>query len=1112
MSKDQFYDDEKPFGEFSDFYKSQVKAHTRTLKSGKVVNVRSHSDKRTRKSAAPSLPASVKSATPKLPAITPPEGWTPAPEVLTNWQPGSDRNIHTNGRGFKQNGKYYKPEFAYGPPEPEYSLGENGFGTFKRQRYATNEFAVMEAVKDLPATPQNFRRVAVNGEPYIEMPIMTPMSPDEVEDMQFIVGNGNNASEIEETLREMDRRGISYGDNLQLFYDDDRDKVVIGDFSNAQLPVTGDTYDQGNRYKWEAAMNAAFPRLAARKKAAVDAATKRYGISGALRRYIYAGFNRPSYIGLEHALTDYGAAAGSFEIADTGGRTDDVPHMYVFATAPLPQQALDRQELILLKRPSPKMEDRLKAEPLVKSMNDSIATLDFTDEDKAFGAYLDHLHAKYGGKPDGDKSGGGGKVKKSLTDELLELSGIAFSKAISVKTPHHYEKTGNTKKRVLGKRDTSRLVKLLKDGHAEIKKDGRKWQVRVKPKGKVRFRTLGTHATLHEAKLQTIDHFHPPAAPAKPKIENFGAKIGGSRADLATSTGKRPRREKTVDSRPAWARKYVALPEVENKWHKLTGSEPKYTEKWELCILQHGKSGAVKRAISKVFDSEAEAMLAVPLVEVSRKHSVYESTPHGTPIDQKEYAIYRNITDRKRAVVKGGFKSREEGMMYMLTHAPEIIEHKFEEPERPWLDHVERIGKTVRVGDVTPKQFHDTFGFHGGEFGNWNKGGDGQAALNYGYDALMDLAETLKLPPKALSLGGQLSIAFGARGNGLHSARAHYERSYAVINLTKIKGAGALAHEWFHGLDHFLARQDGKAATERVNGTFPAKDRNGDYLSHGAGYKSKLDAELKDSFKAFMDSTVAKESVVAVQTDREQQRAVSVSKGLAQSLDWVRDQMQQSARYNKRRGYNYTKKTEGTPATDKELAAFDAIAAKIKSGDVGEKVFVEGRSSWGGRQSFERIEELNAVFKAVTGRSFATNDDQSYGRRIFWQIKNVQEANKRVDEASAGATEVKKTATDYLRHSKDIDSTRVETYWSSPHEMAARAFEAYVQDALTAKKRVSQYLVHGASNNYYAALGLKPYPEGEERKAINAKIADLVDAIRKTGVLTAKPASSKNIP
>lgn len=123
-----------------------------------------------------------------------------------------------------------------------------------------------------------------------------------------------------------------------------------------------------------------------------------------------------------------------------------------------------------------------------------------------------------------------------------------------------------------------------------------------------------------------------------------------------------------------------------------------------------------------------------------------------------------------------------------------------------------RTGSDWRKGkDVTPAQFSDAFGFRGVQFGNWVSQGAGgkdrQGMLNQAYDALMDLADIVGVPPKAISLNGSLGLAFGARGSG--NASAHYEPSNLVINLTKTKGAGTLAHEWFHALDNYFSRQRG---------------------------------------------------------------------------------------------------------------------------------------------------------------------------------------------------------------------------------------------------------------------------------------------------------------
>ncbi|MCB1569022.1 MAG: hypothetical protein KDI69_09455, partial [Xanthomonadales bacterium] len=123
-----------------------------------------------------------------------------------------------------------------------------------------------------------------------------------------------------------------------------------------------------------------------------------------------------------------------------------------------------------------------------------------------------------------------------------------------------------------------------------------------------------------------------------------------------------------------------------------------------------------------------------------------------------------------------------------------------------------RSAQDYRGGkDVTEEQFAAAFGFRGVQFGNWVGQGEGRKArqgmLNEAYDALMDLAGIVKVPPKAISLNGTIGLAFGARGSGKFAA--HYEPGNLVINLTKTRGAGSLGHEWFHALDNYFSRQRG---------------------------------------------------------------------------------------------------------------------------------------------------------------------------------------------------------------------------------------------------------------------------------------------------------------
>lgn len=133
------------------------------------------------------------------------------------------------------------------------------------------------------------------------------------------------------------------------------------------------------------------------------------------------------------------------------------------------------------------------------------------------------------------------------------------------------------------------------------------------------------------------------------------------------------------------------------------------------------------------------------------------------------------------------------------------------------LDKFTRSGKPILQSEenVSPERFMDTFQVRGGEFGNWLSNEERQRHLNLTYEAFYDLATALGIKPSDITFGGKLSIAFGSRGRGGQSAAsAHFEPLLEVINLTKIHGAGCLAHEWGHAMDHFMAVSAGDSAVQ----------------------------------------------------------------------------------------------------------------------------------------------------------------------------------------------------------------------------------------------------------------------------------------------------------
>ncbi len=168
------------------------------------------------------------------------------------------------------------------------------------------------------------------------------------------------------------------------------------------------------------------------------------------------------------------------------------------------------------------------------------------------------------------------------------------------------------------------------------------------------------------------------------------------------------------------------------------------------------------------------------------------------------------------------------------------VVNESQESDTPWL----RQGPTVREGDVTPKQLMDTFGFRGVNFGNWVSQAERQDFSNAAWDALHDLSRVLKLPQKTLSLNGLLGLAFGAQGGGSFAA-AHFVPGVNEINLTKTQGAGCLAHEWAHALDHYYGI---KAGLARVAGR--------PYVSwlSSTARPPGLKPDVQEQFRAVMNS------------------------------------------------------------------------------------------------------------------------------------------------------------------------------------------------------------------------------------------------------------------
>lgn len=142
------------------------------------------------------------------------------------------------------------------------------------------------------------------------------------------------------------------------------------------------------------------------------------------------------------------------------------------------------------------------------------------------------------------------------------------------------------------------------------------------------------------------------------------------------------------------------------------------------------------------------------------------------------------------------------------------------------------------------------FGFSGIQYGNYVNQKERQSMLNDCYDALADMACAMDLPDRFMGFNGRMALAFGARGRGgVNAALAHYEPSQRVINFTKRKGAGTLAHEWAHGLDNYLGE---KLNTLYLSEHLSPNEKHRDMATSMQGFMNRL--KVQDNYGVNEDS------------------------------------------------------------------------------------------------------------------------------------------------------------------------------------------------------------------------------------------------------------------
>lgn len=379
---------------------------------------------------------------------------------------------------------------------------------------------------------------------------------------------------------------------------------------------------------------------------------------------------------------------------------------------------------------------------------------------------------------------------------------------------------------------------------------------------------------------------------------------------------------------------------------------------------------------------------------------------------------------------------------------------------RSSVNAFERIGPDRRMPgeNISPEKLMQDFGFRGVNFGNYVKNADRQAHVNAAFDAFHDLAELLNVPAKALSLNGMLGIAFGAQGSG--RAAAHFVPGLNEINLTRDSGAGALAHEWGHALDHYFATQAGLATAEEkfltAHATMPDTRmvNSGGMFVEQPRFGTKIRPEVVDAFR-----TVVKTMQKRKQTPAEMQASIDASVARAEkNVDILLERFRREFK-------------------DK-VEAFEPLAKRIKEGDMG-----EGYVSVGRTRVPEIVNQVRDTYKKEFGRVPNIEDLKGLGLAI--EHKDFAAKRAGSDEAHIP----QEVSTDFMKRSNAQDGQKGgKRYWSTEWEMFARAFETYVEDKLAEQDRRSGYLS--------TPLAAIVNPQDLEKAQINNAIQGLVDTLQ----------------
>lgn len=464
-----------------------------------------------------------------------------------------------------------------------------------------------------------------------------------------------------------------------------------------------------------------------------------------------------------------------------------------------------------------------------------------------------------------------------------------------------------------------------------------------------------------------------------------------------------------------------------------------------------------------VFAEGPKMILASRLNTQAEAQAVADGVAEWTLINKNKSIIHQGKTREECVAAAEAATSRSR-----TTWSPDTSKQEYT-----------RQGPDLRKGqDITPEKLLETFGFRGVNYGNWVPDAERQKLTNAAFEAFADMSDVLGIPPAGIGQYGMLGMAIGAQGSGGKFA-GHFVPGLNEINETRFSGGGVIAHEWGHFVDHLCA--------VTVMGD-DAREEN-----------------------AYLSRAVVKQGVAALCRKYPQHDALIHAMGQLWDQMSKRPQTQDEAlaklqarvekcRKNVQGWWAQVMRSAASASTPldklKELTApLEKTLEDLKQRGVRGDNYAQLPGTRTVKYAvLQEIADLAERFEQLTGKR-ADKEAMSGLFSNLHSIGNCQPGGTYYEQTLASQPPVPTT---YLTQSMLMDKSKGgEAYWSTPHEMFARAYSDWVRHKIESTGRINTHLSQDCHTLYSLAVeqGLveaNPYLSPDELMPVVARFDALL--------------------